>query len=54
MVKNPPEGDPGLIPGLGRSLGEWNDCSLQYSYLENTMDKGAWQSTVHRIAKSQI
>ena len=44
MIKNPPvnEGDPGLIPGLGRSLEEKNDNSLQYSCLENPMDRGAW------------
>ena len=35
-------GDPGSIPGLGRSPGEGNGNSLQYSYLENPMDKGAW------------
>ena len=34
-------GDPGLIPGLGRSLGEGNGNPLQYSYLENSMDRGA-------------
>ena len=42
-------GDPGLIPGSG----EGNDNPLQYSCLENTMDGGAWQSTVHGVAKSQ-
>ena len=35
-------GDPSLIPGLGRSPGEGNGNSLQYSYLENPMDRGAW------------
>ena len=35
-------GDPGSIPGLGRSSGEGNDISLQYSCLENPMDGGAW------------
>ena len=35
-------GDPGLIPGLGRSSGEGNGNPLQYSYLENPMDRGAW------------
>ena len=35
-------GDPGLIPGLGRSPGEGNDYPLQYSYLEDSMDKGDW------------
>ena len=46
-------GDPGLIPGLGRSPGEGNGNPLQYSCLENPMDTGAWQPTVHGIAKSQ-
>ena len=38
--------DPGLIPGLGRSLGEETGYPLQYSCLENSMDRGAWQATV--------
>ena len=42
-------GDPGLIPGLGRSPGEWNGYPLQYSCLENPMDRGAWQATVHGV-----
>ena len=46
-------GDPGLIPGLGRSLGEGNGSLLQYSCLENPMDRGAWQATVHGIINSQ-
>ena len=46
-------GDLGLIPGSGRSLREGNGCSLQYSCLENPMDRGAWWDTVHRVAKSQ-
>ena len=37
-------GDPGLIPGLGRSPGEENGCPLQYSCLENSMDRGAWKA----------
>ena len=45
-------GDPGSIPGLGRSPGERNGNLLQYSYLENPMDGGAWQATVHGVAKS--
>ena len=45
-------GDPGLIPGLGRSPGEGNGYSLQYSCLEKSMDRGAWQATVHGVAKS--
>ena len=40
-------GDLGAIPGLGRSPGEGNDNQLQSSCLENPMDKGAWQTTVH-------
>ena len=46
-------GDPGLIPGLGRSPGERNGNPLQYPWLENPMDGGAWQATVHGVAKSQ-
>ena len=46
-------GDLGLIPGPGRSPGEGNGNTLQYSCLENLMDRGAWQSTVYEIAKSQ-
>ena len=38
-------GDPGSIPGLGRSSGEGNGSPVQYSCLENSMDKGAWQAT---------
>ena len=45
-------GDPCLIPGYGRSPGEGNGNPLQYSFLENSMDRGAWQATVHRVAKS--
>ena len=44
-------GDPGLIPGWGRSPGEGNHNPLQYSYLENPMDRGAWWATVHGIAR---
>ena len=46
-------GDPGLIPGSGRSLGEGNGNPLQYSCLGNPMDRGAWQATVHGSQKSQ-
>ena len=46
-------GDLGLIPGLGRSPGEGNDNLLQYSCLENPMDRGALWATVHGVAKSQ-
>ena len=45
-------GDPGSIPGLGRSAGEGNGNPLQYYCLENPMDRGAWQATVHVVAKS--
>ena len=45
--------DPGSTPGLGRSPGEGNGNPLQYSCLEISMDRGAWQTTVHGIAKSQ-
>ena len=45
-------GDPGLIPALGRSLGEGNGYPLQYSCLENPMDRGTWQATVHGVTKS--
>ena len=46
-------GDLGSIPGLERSPGEGNDNPLQYSCLENPMDGGAWQATVHGVAKSR-
>ena len=46
-------GDLGLIPGLGRSPGRGHGNSLQYSSLENFMDRGAWQATVHEVAKSR-
>jgi len=57
VVKNPPADagnirDAGWIPGSGRSPGGGNGNPLQYSCLENPMDRGAWQTTVHRIAKS--
>ena len=58
MVKYPPAmqetaGDQGLIPGSGRFPGGWNVNPLQYSCLENTMDREAWQAIVHEVAKSQ-
>ena len=55
MVKNPPAnvGDPDSILGSGRSAGEENGNPLQYSCLENFMDRGAWWVTVHGVAKSQ-
>ena len=43
--------DAGTVPGLGRSPGEGNGNPLQYSFLKNPMDRGAWQATVHRVAK---
>ena len=55
MVKNLPSaynaGDPGSVPGSGRSPGEGNGNPLQYSCLENAMDRGAWQSTVLRLKR---
>ena len=48
------EGDLGSIAGLGRSPGEGNGNPLQYSCLENPMDRGAWRATVHGVAKSQM
>ena len=58
MVKNLPANagdarDAGSIAGLGRSPGEGNDNPLQFSCLENSMDRGACQATVHGVAKSQ-
>ena len=44
-------GDPGSIPGLGRSPGEGNDNPLQYSCLEDPKDRGAWRATVHGVAR---
>ena len=57
MVKNLPASagdirDTGLTPGSGRSPGEGHGNPLQYSCLENPMDRGAWQATDHRVAKS--
>ena len=46
-------GDTGLIPGLGRCPREGNSYPLQYSCLENSMDRGAWGATVKRIAKNR-
>ena len=47
-------GDPGSIPGLGRSPGEGNGKPLQYSCLENPMGGGTWQATVHGVAKTHF
>ena len=57
MVKNPPANagdarDTGLIPELGRSPGEENGKLLQYSGLENSIDRGPWQTVIYGIAKS--
>ena len=58
MVKNLPAnaggtGDTGSVPGSGRSPGGGNGNPLQYSCLENPMDRGAWQATVHGVTKIQ-
>ena len=58
VVKNPSANagdvrDMGSIPGLGRSLREGNGYPFRDSCLENPMDRGAWQATVHGVAKSQ-
>ena len=58
VVKNLPAnagdiGDTDSIPGLGRSPGGGNGNILQYSCLENSMDRGAWQAAVRGVAKSQ-
>jgi len=57
VVKNPLASvrrarDEGLIPGSGRYPGVGNKYPLQYSCLENPMDRGAWQATVHGVAKN--
>ena len=56
VVKNVPAnaGDPGSIPGSGRSPGEGNDNPLQCAFLENSLDRGARQARVHGVTKSQI
>ena len=58
VVKNPPAKagdirDMGSVPGSGRSPGGGHGNHLQYSCLENPMDRGAWQAMVHKVAKSQ-
>ena len=58
MVKKPPVNagdvrDTGSIPGLGRFHGGGNGNPLQYSCLENPMDRGAWRAMVHGVAKCQ-
>ena len=52
-ILHPIVGDTGSVPGLGRSPGDGNGSPLQYSCLENPMDKGAWWATVHGVTKSQ-
>ena len=56
VVKNPPTnaGDAGLIPGLGRSPGGGSGSPLQYSCLENPMDRGIWRAAVHGVTKSNM
>ena len=56
MVEKPPAkaGDAGSIPGSGRCPGVGNGNPLQYSSLENPMDRGAWWTAVHRITESDI
>ena len=56
VIKNPPASvgdlrDGGLVPESGRSPGEGNGNPLQYSCLENFMDRGAWEAMFHRVAK---
>ena len=56
MVRNSPASarDLGSIPGSGRSPGEGNGNPLQSSCLENSVDSGAWQATVHRVTESDM
>ena len=59
MVKNPPANaedikDAGSIPGLGRSAGTENGNPLQYSFLGNPMDQGAWRATAHGVPKESV
>ena len=59
MVNNPPANtggirDLGSIPGLGKSPGGGPGNPLQYSGLQNLMDRGAWQATVHRVTQRNI
>ena len=55
VVKNPPAnaGDMGSIPGSGRSVGEGHGSQVQYFCLENPMDRGASQATVHKVTQSR-
>ena len=59
MVKNPPANagdirDMGSIPGLGRSPAGGHGNLLQYSFLENPMDRGTWRAIVHGVTKSRM
>ena len=56
LVKNPPAnvGDVGSIPGSGRTPGEGNGNPLQYSFLENPMDRGTWWATVHSLGAKEL
>ena len=59
LVKNLPANtgstkDVDLIPGLGRFPGKGNGNPLQYSCLENSMDRGAWRATVHRVGHDSV
>ena len=54
LGKNPAARDTVLIPGSGRSPGVGNGKPLQYSCLDNPVDRGDWQATVHGVAKSQV
>jgi len=47
-------GDPGSVPGLGISPGEGNSKSLQYPFLENPLDRGAWWAAVHGVTESHM
>jgi len=58
LIKNPPASagdtrDAGSVPRWGRSPGEGKGNPLQYSFMENSMDRGPWQATVHGVAKSR-
>ena len=55
IVKNLPAMQETQVPGgSGRSPGDANGCLLQYSFLENSMDRGVWQAIVHGITKTQL
>ena len=59
MAKNPPANaenarNTSMIPGSGRSSEEGNGNSLQYSFIENSMDRGAWRATVHGVTESDL